>query len=1094
MLEGLTQFAKKIFGDANEREIKKLRPMVSRINDLEASLEALTDEQLAARTATFREQVENGASLDDLLPEAFATVREVSKRTLGMRHYDVQLIGGMVLHSGRIAEMKTGEGKTLVATLPVYLNALSGKGAHVVTVNDYLAGRDADWMGEIYRFLGMSVGKILSGERNDRIKREAYGSDITYGTNNEFGFDYLRDNMKYSLDDYVQRGHNFAIVDEVDSILIDEARTPLIISGPAESNTEMYGIIDAVIPLLQVDEDFTLDEKSRNVTLTEGGIHKLEQRLGIDNLYDDNNMVVLHHVNQSLKAHHLFKRDKDYVVRDGQVVIVDEHTGRLMAGRRWSDGLHQAIEAKERVSVQAESQTYATVTFQNYFRMYDKLSGMTGTAETEAAEFAEIYDLECVVIPTNRPIARDDRNDIVYKTQMEKFRAAMRDIKEAHEKGQPVLVGTTSVEKSEIVARLLERAKIPHEILNAKNHHREASIVAQAGRLGAVTISTNMAGRGTDIKLGGNPEEMASHEADPDLDPEGFARALERFKVQCAEEQERVLAAGGLHVVGTERHESRRIDNQLRGRSGRQGDPGSSRFYLSLEDDLFRIFGSDKMTVWMERMGLKDDEPIEHRWITRAIENAQKKVEGHNFGIRKNLLEYDDVMNYQRQGVYDLRKRALAGDGIRELVDEAVENVVFDMLDECCLEGVHPEHWQVGRLRERLEGIFGITWDDTDDEIRDHAREELRKRMLSEARDLLQARVEQLDEEAFLEVARMYLLRYADQLWKDHLLAMDRLRQGVGLRAYGQRNPLLEYKREAYHMFLLMSAMRDEMLLEQLCKADLDLLAQAASRPGKRTARQLVEGGLAAALSGGGGLDQIRQAAAAARSGQGQAASEQRLAIPAGQERGPRRPAKGDEALAFAAMHGLSRNDPCPCGSGLKIKKCCGKGRPIPDVADLAAAGPEDLATTFAPPSAAPSAAPPAPAPTGPAAAGPAPDGPLYEAPDDDEGEDIDLSDVDLGEDVPGLEGLYDDPPDEPSDDPSDGRDQAKDTFAVSATADGAPATNGLHDAPTVTDEDDEDDEDFDLDLDIDMSELDDALGDLYDAPDEDDDTDQPGV
>jgi len=1074
MFDGLQNLAKKVFGDANDRAIKKLRPQVEAINALEPQLEKLSDEQLAARTAEFKQKLENGASLDDILVDAFATVREVSKRTLGMRHYDVQMIGGMVLHSGRIAEMKTGEGKTLVATLPVYLNALSGKGVHVITVNDYLAGRDADWMGEIYRFLGMSVGKILSGERNDRIKRAAYAADITYGTNNEFGFDYLRDNMKYSLEDYVQRGHNYAIVDEVDSILIDEARTPLIISGPAESNTELYNIVDALIPLLQVDEDFTLDEKSRNVTLTEGGIHKLERRLGVDNLYDDQNMIVLHHVNQSLKAHHLFKRDKDYVVKNGKVTIVDEHTGRLMDGRRWSDGLHQAVEAKEKVNVEAESQTYATVTFQNYFRMYDTLSGMTGTAETEAAEFAEIYDLECVVIPTNKPIARLDAEDTVYKTQMEKFRAVLEDIKQANAKGQPVLVGTTSVEKSEIVAKLLRRSKIPHEILNAKNHHREANIVAQAGRLGAVTISTNMAGRGTDIKLGGNPEEMARHEADPELDPAGFEAALARHKVSCAKEQEQVLAAGGLHIVGTERHESRRIDNQLRGRAGRQGDPGSSKFFLSLEDDLMRIFGSDKITIWMERMGLKDDEPIEHRWITRAIENAQKKVEGHNFGIRKNLLEYDDVMNYQRKGVYDLRKRALAGDGIRELVIEAVEHTVYDIIDENCVEGVHPEHWQINKLRERMDGIFGITWDEGDDEIRDHAREELRKRMEDEATALIEERMEAIGEEPFLEVARMYLLRYVDQLWKDHLLAMDRLRQGVGLRAYGQRNPLLEYKREAYHMFLLMSAMRDEMLLEQLCKADLDMLAAAASRPGKSTARALGDGTFQAAPQAG-GLDAIRQAAARARQSGGQ-----QQARPAR----PQRPAKGDEALMFAARHGLTRNDPCPCGSGLKVKKCCGKGKPIPNLEDLEVevsavvedqplAVPEGGLETGRERPAAQKVEPAA------SAASVTDDAYLYDAPDEDDDGDLDLDDID---DDGALDGLYSAPADE-------GEGEGEQRAADNGTVDTFTAQ-----AASDEDDDEDEDDDFDLDdLDLDVG-GDDLLADLYDSPDEDEDSATAGV
>jgi len=910
MFQSFKKLSKKVFGDANERELKKLAPMVSVINALEPAYEALTDAELVAKTAEFKNQLANGATLDDFVAEAFATVREASKRTLGMRPYDCQLIGGLVLHSGRIAEMKTGEGKTLVATLPVYLNALEGKGAHVVTVNDYLAGRDADWMGEVYRFLGMSVGKILSGERNDGTKRDAYACDITYGTNNEYGFDYLRDNMKFGLDDYVQRGHRFGIVDEVDSILIDEARTPLIISGPADADIHLYSIVDAIIPLLQVDIDFTVDEKGRSVTLTEEGITNVEQKLGLENLYDDQNMEVLHHVNQSLKAHHTFKRDKDYVVRGGQIVIVDEFTGRLMAGRRWSDGLHQAIEAKEKVTVQQESQVYATITFQNYFRMYEKLSGMTGTAVTEAAEFASIYDLDTLVIPTNKVLVRADREDVVYKTQMEKFRAVISDIRECHERGQPVLVGTTSVEKSEIVHKLLERAEIPHEVLNAKNHSREALIVAQAGRLGSITISTNMAGRGTDIKLGGNPDEMAKHDADPDSDPEGYQVALDRHLVQCAEEQVDVLEAGGLHIVGTERHESRRIDNQLRGRAGRQGDAGSSKFYLCLEDELLRIFGSDKITIWMERMGLKDDEPIEHRWISKAIENAQSKVEGHHFQIRKNILEYDDVMNYQRQGVYELRRKALAGDGIAPLIEEAVASVVSDVMDECCQEGMHPEYWNVANLRKRLEKVFGIVWDDADNAIRDHSREELRDRVVLEAKSLAEARVASIGEEAFLEVARMYLLRFTDNLWKNHLLAMDRLRQGVHVRSYGQRNPLLEYKREAFHMYLMMDAMRDEQLLEKLYKADEEIFAAAATAPSKQMARNLVDGGLEKMLN-------VEPAGPA------------RMPIPSAppppRQEGPVRPEKGPAAKTFAAEHGLRRNDPCPCGSGVKLKKCCGR-------------------------------------------------------------------------------------------------------------------------------------------------------------------------
>jgi preprotein translocase subunit SecA len=850
----------------------------------------------------------------------------------------------MVLHQGKIAEMKTGEGKTLVATLPVYLNALSGKGAHVVTVNDYLAKRDAEWMEPIYNFLGLSVGSILSGERNDQIKRAAYACDITYGTNNEFGFEYLRDNMKFSIDQMVQRGHNFAIVDEVDSILIDEARTPLIISGPMNASVDLYSIIDSVVPLLQREVDFIVDEKGKSVSLTDDGISKIEQKLGIDNLYDPHNMEVLHHVNQSLKAHYLFKRDRDYVVRDNEVVIVDEFTGRLMHGRRWSDGLHQAVEAKEKVSVQQESQTYATITFQNLFRMYDKLAGMTGTAATEAAEFAEIYDLDTLIIPTNRPIARLDHDDIIYKTQMEKFRAVVAEIEQRNKKGQPILVGTTSVERSEIVHKLLERKGIPHEVLNAKNHAREAHIVAQAGRIGAVTISTNMAGRGTDIKLGGNPEEMAAAEADPESDPEGYEAILAVYEEQCADEKGKVLDAGGLFIVGTERHESRRVDNQLRGRAGRQGDPGGSRFYLSLEDDLLRIFGSDKITVWMERMGLEDDEPIEHRWITRAVENAQVKVEGHNFNIRKNLLEYDDVMNYQRKGVYEIRTRALKGENVLDMVRESVENIVQDIMDDFIVEGLHPEHWNIEGMRENQKRVLGIEWEEGDDELRDHSRNELRERMFDDAVARLDALVEDMGKEVFTEYSRMLLLQFTDSLWKDHLLALDRLRQGVGLRGYGQRNPLLEYKREALQMYLMMSAMRDEMLIQRLFQTDPELAKAAAERPGKSTARKLQAGNFKPAAQ------VLGQAAAAARNAQAAPAQPPAgapLATPAPASRAPMKPPeKGEEARLFAARFNIRRNDPCPCGSGKKYKKCCYDSSwqppepPAEEVADSADASP----------------------------------------------------------------------------------------------------------------------------------------------------------
>ena len=912
IFDSVSKFAKKLFGDSNDRELKRIRPIVEAVNALEPAYMALDEAALKGRTAEFRQRLDNGANLDDLLPEAFATVREAARRTMGMRHYDCQVIGGYVLHTGRISEMKTGEGKTLVATLPMYLNALEGKGTHLVTVNDYLASRDADWMGHVYKYLGMSVGKILSNERSSRIKRDAYAADITYGTNNEFGFDYLRDNMKFSLEEYVQRGHHFGIVDEVDSILIDEARTPLIISGPAEASVELYGIIDAVIPLLQNEIDFTIDEKARSSTLTEAGVRKVEKRLGIDNLFDPQNMEVLHHVNQSLKAHHAFKRDKDYVVREGEVIIVDEFTGRLMKGRRWSDGLHQAVEAKERVEVQQESQVYATITFQNLFRMYKKLAGMTGTAETEAAEFASIYDLDTVVIPTNRPIDRKDDDDIVYKTQMEKFRAVVADIEETHAKGQPVLVGTTSVEKSEIVSRLLNRSNIPHEVLNAKNHAREAVIVAQAGRLGGVTISTNMAGRGTDIKLGGDPEKMAAAEFDEETQPVEYAAALARHEAECAVEGDKVRAVGGLRVVGTERHESRRVDNQLRGRSGRQGDPGSSRFFLSLEDDLLRIFGSDKITIWMERMGLKDDEPIEHKWITRAIENAQKKVEGHNFQIRKNLLEYDDVMNYQRKGVYDLRRRALAGEGIQQMVRESVDNVVADIMDDFCMEGVHTEQWNLPGLRANMTKVFGTEWAEDDAALRDFSRAELRQRMHDEANELLDKRIAGLGEGPFEAIARMMILNYTDSLWKDHLLAIDRLRQGVGLRGYGQRNPLLEYKREAFHMFLMMTALRDEQLLTQVFRGSFDA-------PKPEPKQSLL----------GAGLPQQIDLSNVASGNRGQAETEelrqalQQIAPAPAATREIPRPSPGPEAYALAVQFGIGRNDPCPCGSGQKHKKCC---------------------------------------------------------------------------------------------------------------------------------------------------------------------------
>ncbi len=899
-MNALDRLVTKFRGSRSDQDLKAMRPLVDRINQLEPGMQALADDQLKALTPEFKLRVENGESLDDLVPETFALVREVARRTLNERHYDVQLLGGVVLHRCSVAEMKTGEGKTLVATMPVYLNALGGKGVHVITVNDYLADRDADWMGVIYNFLGLSVGKILSKERDSTVKQAAYAADVTYGTNNEFGFDYLRDNMKFDIADYVQRGHSYAIVDEVDSILIDEARTPLIISGPTNTSVDRYYIIDGVIPLLQAEIDYTVDEKARSVNLTDSGVDRVEDKLGIENVFDAQNMEVLHHVNQSLRAHTIFKRDRDYVVQNNKVIIVDEHTGRLMSGRRWSDGLHQAIEAKEKLEVEPESQTYATITFQNYFRMYEKLAGMTGTAATEEEEFQKIYNLNVTVVPTNVPIIRDDAHDIIYKSQSEKFKAVLDEIERCNEEGQPVLVGTVSVEKSEIVSRLLRHRGINHEVLNARNHVREAEIITQAGRMGAVTISTNMAGRGTDIKLGGDPEGMARTQADPETDPDGHEKALNVCLKQCAEEKVRVLEAGGLAIIGTERHESRRVDNQLRGRSGRQGDPGFSRFYLSLEDDLLRIFGSDKIVGWMERMGLEDDEPIEHRWITKSIENAQKKVEGHNFNIRKNLLEYDDVMNLQRKSVYEMRLKALKGDDVRAMILTSIDSLVFDVMDECVGTGNHPEDWDIEKLRKRMAEIFMAGWDDLgDDEVRDLSAEEIRVRMRESAVKEYELQEQELGEDAVRQVERMLLLQHTDQFWKDHLLAMDRLREGIGLRGYGQRNPLLEYKKEGTSMFLMMCSIRDEAVMSQLLRMEFAKEEEEQveiPEVSKRAAKRLVETG------------SLTPPTPAPK--------------PAAPSK-PRRPAKGEEARAAAAQLGVGRNDPCPCGSGRKFKKCC---------------------------------------------------------------------------------------------------------------------------------------------------------------------------
>jgi len=931
---GLDIVLSKVFGTAGDRLIKRLQPTVDRIGELEPKYIALSDEDLRACTADFKQRIDNGQPLDDLLPEAFGVVREAGRRVLNMRHFNVQLVGGMVLHRGMVAEMKTGEGKTLVATCPVYLNALSGKGVHVVTVNDYLASRDADWMGRIYNFLGLSYGKILAGERdNPAAKRAAYAADITYGTNNEFGFDYLRDNMKFKLEDYVQRGHNYAIVDEVDSILVDEARTPLIISGPTDDPIDRYRTVDAEIHVLQKEVDFTVDEKQRQVSLTDEGVDKVEARLGLSNLYDPVHMEYLHHVNQGLKAHFLFKRDKDYVVRadaSGQpkVTIVDEHTGRLMHGRRWSDGLHQAIEAKERVNIEPESQTYATITFQNFFRMYGKLAGMTGTALTEAEEFGNIYKLEVVPIPTNKGVQRIDHHDVVYKTQEEKFRKVLAEIEDCYERRQPVLVGTTSVEKSELVARLLAKKDIPHEVLNAKQHDREALIVAQAGRRGAITISTNMAGRGTDIKLGGDPEAMARAELGPDADEASYEACVERHRADCELERAEVMKAGGLHILGTERHESRRIDNQLRGRSGRQGDPGSSRFYLSLQDDLLRLFGSEKIIVWMDRMGQKDDEAIEHPWISGSIENAQRKVEGHNFNIRKNLLEYDDVMNLQRKAVYDLRKRALEGQNIRQMMMDATDHLIVDLMDEHIPERSTHEHWNTETYKHRVQEVFAVAFEETPDQMKEWARLEVRDRTRNAAVALYDAKEREISEDNMRHFERMLLLQFADQYWKDHLLAMDRLRDGIGLRGYGQRNPLLEYKKEAFLMYQLMCSMRDESVISRILRVALQVAEAAGARTDKRMAQQLASGQLEEqvarriALQTQQDADIDAESAALAQLGD-LGASSLPLAslVPPAPQR--RLPEKGTETRLFALEFGVRRNDPCPCGSGNKFKKCC---------------------------------------------------------------------------------------------------------------------------------------------------------------------------
>ena len=888
---------KKIVGSKNERELKRINPLMERVSSLEASVRPLSDDQLRAKTGEFRDRIDRGESLDQILPEAFAVVREASRRTLGERHYDVQLIGGIVLHEGRIAEMATGEGKTLVSTLPAYLNALEGKGVHIITVNDYLAKRDREWMGAIYQFLGLTVGVILH-ELNDQERQTAYRCDITYGTNNEFGFDYLRDNMKFSLEDYVQRELHYAIVDEVDSILVDEARTPLIISGPAEESTDKYYKINRVIPALKQGQDYQLEEKSHTAFLTEQGVAHVEKLIKVENLYDPRNIETLHHVNQGLRAHTLFKRDVDYVVKDGKVVIVDEFTGRLMPGRRWSDGLHQAVEAKENVRIENENQTLATVTFQNYFRMYDKLAGMTGTADTEAAEFRKIYNLDVVVIPTNMPLIRTHHADVIYKTEDEKFRAAVREIEELNKAGRPVLVGTISIEKSERLSALLKRKGVPHNVLNAKHHESEADIIAQAGRVGAVTISTNMAGRGTDILLGGNAKFLARAMVDESLDPEAkekaFEQGLEKTLAIVRKEKEKVIQLGGLHVLGTERHEARRIDNQLRGRSGRQGDPGSSRFYLSLEDDLLRIFGSERISNIMNRLGIEEEQPIEHGLVTKAIENAQRKVEAHNFEIRKHLLEYDNVMNKQREVVYSQRREVLAGEDLKHTVTEMVEEQAEDLVDLYADEKAHPEDWDLKGLQDTLYQQFPYRWTLPPEAHDGWRRDQLKEWVVEKAKEIYQKKEGEFGEGTLRYLEKVIMLQSIDYHWKDHLLGVDQLKEGIGLRGYGQKDPLVEYQKEAYQMFLEM--------LDRIKKDTIEKLFAIQIAKEQEVSEVKLERKQTFVMSRG------EKAASDAMS----------TGMNAGGET-----EDGKGVTVRREGKKVGRNDPCPCGSGKKYKKCC---------------------------------------------------------------------------------------------------------------------------------------------------------------------------
>ncbi|MBN8997123.1 MAG: preprotein translocase subunit SecA [Rhizobiales bacterium] len=904
---GLGALARKLFGSPNDRRMKGYGPRVAAINALEPEVSALTDEQLRARTAEFKRQLAEGKTLDDILVPAFATVREAARRALGQRHFDVQLIGGIVLHEGSISEMKTGEGKTLVATLPTYLNALTGKGVHVVTVNDYLAKRDAEWMGKVYNFLGLTVGVIVHGLDDDQ-RRENYAADITYGTNNEFGFDYLRDNMKYELTTMTQRGHHYAIVDEVDSILVDEARTPLIISGPLDDRSELYNTIDTFIPKL-VPEDYEIDEKQRTASFTEAGNEKLETILaeaGLlkgDSLYDVENVTVVHHINQGLRAHKLFQRDKDYIVKGGEIVIIDEFTGRMMPGRRYSEGLHQALEAKEHVQIQPENQTLASITFQNYFRMYEKLAGMTGTAATEAEEFMNIYNLDVAEVPTNRPMQRIDDHDEVYRTAAEKQKAIVKLIRECRERNQPILVGTTSIEKSEGLSELLKKEKIPHQVLNARYHEQEAYIISQAGVPGAVTIATNMAGRGTDIQLGGNLDMRIRHElADVPEGPEREAK-IAAIRAEVEQLKEKALAAGGLYVLGTERHESRRIDNQLRGRSGRQGDPGHSKFFLSLQDDLMRIFGSERMDGMLQKLGLKEDESIVHPWINRALEKAQQKVEARNFDIRKNLLKFDDVMNDQRKVIFDQRVELMGEETVTDTVTDMRHEVVDDLIAKHIPEKAYPEQWDVDGLHEAVQNVLSL-----DVPVADWAKEEgiaddeVRERLNRAADEAAAARAARFGPEIMRQVEKAVLMQTLDHLWREHLVTLDHLRQVIGFRGYAQRDPLNEYKTEGFELFRAMLANLREVVTSQMMR--VELVQQAPPLvPDDNVGR--LEATHIDPLTGEN--DAVDQASLAWQPAQSRTAA---AAID------PQDPSTWGK---------VGRNEMCPCGSGKKYKHCHGR-------------------------------------------------------------------------------------------------------------------------------------------------------------------------